>query len=57
MTRKKERKGKKTLMLWKFIITYIVLMGLGVFLIGFEPIKRVLDINGLYTNMIIYFTH
>ena len=57
MTRKKQLEGKKTLMVWKFLITYVVLMGLGVFLIGFEPIKRVLDINGLYTNMIIYFTH
>ena len=54
---KKGPKTKKNLMLWKFILTYILLMGLFIFLIGFEPIKKILDIDGLYTNMIIYFTH
>lgn len=32
-------------------------MGLFVFLISFEPIKRILDINGVYTHMILYLTH
>jgi len=43
-------------MVWKFLITYIVLMGLCLLLIGLEPIKKVLDINGLYTEMIVYLT-
>ena len=38
----------------RFIITYIVLMGLFLLAIGLEPIKKVLDINGIYTNMIVY---
>lgn len=29
-------------------------MGLFLILIGLEPIKKVIDINGLYTNMIVY---
>ena len=47
---------KKDHMVWKFIITYVVLMGLFLVVISYEPIKKVLDINGLYTNMIIYLT-
>jgi exosortase H (IPTLxxWG-CTERM-specific) len=31
-------------------------MGLFLLIIGLEPIKKVLDINGLYTNMIVYFS-
>ncbi|MCP4614578.1 MAG: hypothetical protein GY845_38345 [Planctomycetes bacterium] len=44
----------KNLSIWKFIITYIVLMGLFLLLIGLESIKTVLDINGIYTSMIVY---
>jgi exosortase/archaeosortase family protein len=47
---------KKDLRLRRFVVTYVLLMGVFVFLIGFEPIKRLLDINGLYTGMIVYFT-
>lgn len=52
----KETTGRKNLLVWKFILTYIVLMGLFLLIIGLEPIKKVLDINGLYTNMIVYFS-
>ena len=37
----------------RFIITYVVLMGVFLLLIGLEPIKQVLDINGLYTELIV----
>ena len=52
----REAKKSKNLMVWKFIITYVVLMGLFLLIIGLEPIKKVLDIIGLYTNMIVYFS-
>ena len=51
---KNASKRKKNSLVLKFIITYILLMGLFLLLIGLEPIKNVLDINGLYTNMIVY---
>ena len=51
-----ESKGRRNLVVWRFIITYIVLMGLSLLIIGLEPIKKVLDINGLYTQMIVYFS-
>lgn len=38
----------------RFIITYVVLMGLFLLLIGLEPIKKILDINGVYTTLIIH---
>lgn len=47
---------KKDIRIWKFILTYVVLMGLFLLLISFEPIKKILDINGVYTDMIIYLT-
>jgi len=50
---KKVSKGDKGISVLKFIITYIVLMGLFLLLIGFESIKKILDINGLYTTMIV----
>jgi len=53
---KKVSKDKKNISIWKFIILYVVLMGLFMTLIGLESIKKVMDINGLYTHMIIYFT-
>lgn len=40
----------------KFLVTYIVLMGLFLLLISYEPIKRVLDIDGLYSRGIVAIT-
>ena len=51
---KNASKRKKNSLVLKFITIYILLMGLFLLLIGLEPIKNVLDINGLYTNMIVY---
>ncbi len=36
----------------KFIGTYIVLMGIALVIIGYEPIKEVIDINGAYSALI-----
>ena len=51
-----ESNRRRNLLVWKFIVTYILLMGMFLLIIGLEPIKRVLDINGLYTRMIVYFS-
>ena len=40
----------------RFVITYLVFMCLFLFLIGLEDVKRIVDINGLYTKMIVYLT-
>lgn len=49
-------KNRQNIMVWKFIVTYIVLMGLFLLIIGLEPIKKVIDVNGVYTHMIVYFS-
>ena len=41
---------------WRFILSYIVIMGIVLFLLGYEPFKRIIDINGIYTRMIVYLT-
>ncbi len=40
----------------RFIITYLILMGLFFLLIGFTPIQKVIDINGLYTQAVVSLT-
>ncbi len=47
-------KKEKNVVIWKFVITYVALMGLFLLLIGLEPVKKVLDINGIYTRMVVY---
>ena len=42
--------------IFKFLFIYMLLMGLFLFLIGYEPIKSVLDINGLYSRAIVAVT-
>lgn len=50
----KVSKGDKGISVVQFIITYIFLMGIFLLLIGLESIKKIVDINGLYTTMIVY---
>ena len=40
----------------RFVVTYIVLMGLFLLAISLESVKGFLDINGLYTKMIVSLT-
>ncbi len=42
--------------IWKFFLTYLILIALFLLLIGLKPVKKVLDVNGLYTQMIIFLT-
>jgi len=43
----------KDFSVFRFLITYIVLMGAVFFVLSFEPLKQVLDINGFYTQAIV----
>jgi exosortase H (IPTLxxWG-CTERM-specific) len=40
----------------RFAITYIALMGAFFFLIGFSPLQKVIDLNGLYTGGVVFVT-
>lgn len=50
--------GKKSesLSIIRFIVSYIVLMGVFFLLIGLKPVQEVLDINGSYSNAIVVLT-
>lgn len=37
----------------RFLVIYVSVMGLFLILIGYEPIKQVLDLNGVFTRMIV----
>lgn len=40
----------------RFVVTYVVMMGAFLFLIGFKPIQDVIDLNGIYTKAIVVLT-
>lgn len=42
--------------MWKFFITYLVFISIFLLLIGIESVKNFLDINGIYTKMILFLT-
>lgn len=50
------QKKSESLSVLRFIVTYVVLMGLFFLLIGLEPVKQILDINGGYSNAIVIVT-
>ena len=54
--RKHNTINTKKISLLKFIISYILLMALFLLLIGLEPIKNMIDINNIYTRMVIKFS-
>ena len=37
----------------RFLVTYVLLMGSALLLIGLEPVQKIVDINGIYTRMIV----
>jgi len=51
---KDSKKTPKKVLIWKFILSYVLLMGSALLLISLKPIKEVVDINGLYTTMIVH---
>ena len=50
------KKKSESLSVLRFILTYIILMGVFFLLIGLEPVKQVLDINGGYSEAIVILT-
>lgn len=49
-------KKSETLSIIRFVVTYVVLMGVFFLLIGLKPVQDVLDINGGYSNAIVIIT-
>ncbi len=41
---------------FKFFLKYVLFMAIGLFLISFEPLKRLIDLNGLYTKGVVKIT-
>jgi len=50
---KQEAKNSYGISIWKFAITYLILMGFFFFFIGFTPLQKIIDINGLYTQGVV----
>ncbi|MEM7009117.1 MAG: exosortase H [Thermodesulfobacteriota bacterium] len=50
------KKKGESLSVLRFILTYVILMGAFFLLIGLEPVKQVLDINGGYSEAIVVMT-
>lgn len=49
-------KTREDISLKRFGLTYLLLMGLFFFLIGFTPLQKVIDINGAYTKGVVMVT-
>ena len=47
------RRPDDTVSIRRFAITYLLLMGAFFFVIGFTPIQKVIDVNGLYTQGVV----
>jgi exosortase H (IPTLxxWG-CTERM-specific) len=57
ITKQKEAQEREGgISLRRFALTYLILMGAFFILIGFDPILKLLDINGLYTHAIVALT-
>ncbi|MFH0994350.1 MAG: exosortase H [Pseudomonadota bacterium] len=53
---KEEQEREGGVSLRRFALTYLILMGAFFILIGFDPILKLIDINGLYTQAIVAIT-
>ncbi len=51
---RKEKTGKGEVV--RFICSYILFTALFLILIGFKPVKEIIDINGLYTRLVVLLT-
>ncbi len=56
--KKTEKKHRKTenKKIYSFITRYVIFMGIFLFLIGYQPIKKLIDLNGMYTDLIVKLT-
>lgn len=50
----KDRSGSISIL--RFVITYVLLMGAFFLLLGLKPVQNVVDINGGYSNAIVFVT-
>jgi exosortase H (IPTLxxWG-CTERM-specific) len=50
------KSSSQSISIKRFAITYIALMGAFFFLIGFTPLQKIIDLNGLYTKGVVYVT-
>ena len=50
----KDRSGSISIL--RFVLTYVLLMGAFFLLLGLKPVQNVVDINGGYSNAIVYVT-
>jgi exosortase H (IPTLxxWG-CTERM-specific) len=53
---KKKTQRKSTISVKRFALTYVLLMGAFFVLIGFEPIQKIIDLNGIYTTGVVLAT-
>ncbi len=51
-----EQKRKDAISVWRFAVTYLVLMGSFFLLITHKPVQNVIDLNGLYTKGVVILT-
>ena len=51
-----DKKKDTTMSIWRFIITYVVLMGLFFIVMGFAPIQEYFDVNDLYSRAVVLIT-
>lgn len=50
------KKAPDRISIRRFALTYLILMGAFFFIIGYTPLQRIIDINGLYTKGIVILT-
>ena len=51
-----DKKKDTTPSIWRFIITYVFLMGLFFIVMGFAPIQEYFDVNDLYSRAVVVIT-
>jgi exosortase H (IPTLxxWG-CTERM-specific) len=51
-----EKDSKPRASIKRFILTYLLLMGLFCLLIGLRPIQNLIDLNGLYSKSVVFLT-
>lgn len=51
--KKEEVRASHDVSIKRFGVTYLILMGAFFFLIGFTPLQKVVDLNGLYTKGVV----
>lgn len=55
-TKQKKSEDTVKMSIRRFLVTYLILMAGFFFIIGFTPIQRVIDVNGLYTRAVVSVT-